>query len=308
MRTWYRVLGVAGILAVGACGDNPPPVAPPPPEEPPPPPPPPPQQVTVVLGAAGNIAKCTNSRDSATAALLEGMDRVAALGDNAFESGTLQEYNECYGPTWGRFLDRTYATLGNHDYLTPGGSGAWDYFGDRAGPRGKGFYSENVGAWHIVVLNDNDSIPFRPGSEQEQWLVADLANNNQPCTLVISHTPRYSSTNVPGNVERTSRKFLWQRLYEANAEILLHGQHHHYERMQRMNPDGAVDETRGLLQFNVGTGGEAVEDPTAIHPNSASRAAVFGILKLTLKPDGYDYQFLTIGGATFTDSGSGTCH
>lgn len=306
MRKTYRVLWAALALAVAACGDNP--TQPPPEEPPPPPPPPPPAQVTVVLGAAGNIAKCTNSRDSITASLLEGFDWVAALGDNAFDSGTLTEYTDCYGPTWGRFLDRTFATLGNHDYQTAGATGAWDYFGDRAGPRGKGFYSQDVGAWHVIVLNDNDSVPFRPGSEQETWLVADLTANTQPCTIVISHTPRFSSTNTPGQVERTSRTFLWQLLFDANAELLVHGQHHHYERMAPMDPTGTRDDARGLRQFNVGTGGEAVEDPTAIHPMSEARAAAFGILKLTLKPDGYDWEFLGIPGVTFSDSGSGSCH
>jgi hypothetical protein len=307
MRSSHRVLWTALVVALAACGDDP---TQPPPGEPPPPPeePPPPAQVTVVLGAAGNIAKCSNNRDSITASMLEGMDWVAALGDNAFESGSLQEYTDCYGPTWGRFLDRTFATLGNHDYQTADAAGAWDYLGDRAGPRGRGYYSQDIGEWHVIVLNDNDSVPFRAGSEQETWLVADLAANTKPCTIVISHTPRFASTNTPGQVEWTGREFLWQHLYDANAEILLHGQRHHYERMAPMDPSGTRDDARGLRQFNVGTGGEAVEEPTAIHPNSESRAAAFGILKLTLKPDGYDWAFLGIPGVTFSDSGSGSCH
>jgi hypothetical protein len=264
--------------------------------------------VTVVLGAAGNISKCSNDRDAATAGLLEGMDWVAALGDNVFEDGSLAEYTNCYDPTWGRFKDRTFALLGNHDYHTPGAAGAWEYFGDRAGPRDKGYYSADIGEWHVIVLNDNDSTPFRAGSEQETWLDTDLAANTKPCTIVMSHVPRFTSSNVPGSIERASRTFLWEKLFAANAEILLHGQHHHYERMVPMDPTGARDDARGLRQFNVGTGGEAVEDPTAIHPSSEVRAAAFGILKLTLRPDGYDWEFLPIPGETFTDSGSGSCH
>jgi hypothetical protein len=264
--------------------------------------------VTVVLGAAGNIAKCTNDRDAATAQLLDGVDWVAALGDNAFETGSLAEYTDCYDPTWGRFKDITFAVPGNREYQTAGASGFFDYFGDRVGPRGKGFFSQDIGEWHLIVLNDNDSVPFLPGSEQDQWLTADLAANSQPCTIVISHVPRFTSSNVAGSIERPSRQFMWQRLYDANAELLLHGQHHHYERMMPMAPDGARDDVRGLRQFNVGTGGEAVEAPTAIHPSGQARASAFGILKLTLRPDGYDWVFVGIPGETFTDSGSGSCH
>ena len=304
MRSWHRVLWTT--LALAGCGDNP--AQPPPGDPPPPPPPPPPAQVTVVLGAAGNIAKCTNDRDAATALLLDEVDFVAALGDNAFESGSLTEYINCYDPTWGRFKDFTFAVPGNREYQTPGASGFFDYFGDRVGPRGKGYFSQDIGEWHMIVLNDNDSVPFLPGSEQDQWLAADLAVNIQPCTIVISHVPRFTSSNVAGSIERPSRRFLWQRLYDANAELLLHGQHHHYERMVPMTPDGTRDDARGLRQFNVGTGGEAVEEPTAIHPSGEVRSIAYGILKLTLKPDGYDWAFVGIPGETFSDSGSGSCH
>jgi hypothetical protein len=304
MRTWHRVLSAtAALTLLTACGEN----RIIPPTEPPPVEPPPPAAVTVVLGAAGNIAKCTNDRDEATAALLDGLDWVVALGDNAFETGSLAEYTDCYGPSWGRFLDRTLPVLGNRDYQTPGATGFFDYFGDRAGPRGKGFYSMELGEWHVIVLNDTDSLPATPGSEQDQWLAADLAADSSACTLVISHVPRFTSSNVEGSLERPSRTFLWQRLYDANVEVLLHGQHHHYERMVPLNPAGERDDARGIRQFNVGTGGEAVEAPTAIHPSSETRAAAFGVLKLTLKPDGYDWTFVGIPGETFSDSGSGSC-
>jgi PKD repeat protein len=264
-----------------------------------------------VLTAAGNIATCGTDRDAATAALLDAIPGwVLVLGDNAFPDGTLRNYTECFGPTWGRHTDRTFAVLGNHDYQTGSATGAFDYFDNRAGPRDLGYFSVELGDWHVIVLNDNAPyVAFGAGSAQDQWLVADLAANTKPCILAAWHQPRFTSSNDPGAVGRVTREILWRRLYDAGADVVLNGQEHHYERMRPMAPDGSPDDARGIRQFNVGTGGESVALPTvAIHPQSEVRAAEFGVLTLTLASGGYTWEFIPVPGSTFSDSGLATCH
>jgi PKD repeat protein len=269
------------------------------------------RRTSTALTVAGNIASCGHDRDAATAALLDGIPgSIAALGDNAFPEGTARDYTQCYGPTWGRHLGRTYAVLGNHDYQTGSAAAAFDYFGDRAGPRALGYYSFELDDWHLIVLNDNAPyVEFGAGSPQDQWLAADLAANPKPCVLAMWHQPRFTSSNEPGGLGRVTRQSLWQRLYDAGAEIVLNGQEHHYERMRPMTPDGTPDDARGIRQFNVGTGGESVALPTvAIHPQSEILAAEFGVLTLTLASGGYAWEFIPVPGSTFSDSGLATCH
>lgn len=269
----------------------------------------------VTLLGAGDIAECgSNHRDEETAKLIDAElvnhpgAVVFTFGDNAYPNGRTQDYLNCYQPTWGRHKDRTYAAIGNHEYDTGNANGTWDYFGDRAGPRGKGYYSVNLGDWHIIVLNDNRNfVPFASGSEQDKWLVADLAANTKPCILAIWHQARFYSNDAASTV-RSAYKILWDRLWAAGADLLMHGHQHRYERFAPMRPDGTRDDATGIRQFIVGTGGESTSPPTVIAANSEVRAATFGIMKLTLHSNGYDWEFKPIAGQTFTDSGSGTCH
>jgi len=245
-----------------------------------------------VLVGAGNIATCGGDEDEATAKLLDGIPgTVVTLGDNAFPHGTLADYTTCYDPTWGRHKDRTQAVLGNHDYDAGNADGAFAYFGDRAGPRGLGYYSVDLGAWHVIVLNDN--IPFGPGSAQDQWLVNDLAATTGRCTLAMWHVPLFLSSNFDGYTVNDDRKPLWDRLYAAHVDVVLNGHAHHYERFAPMRPDGTRDDAAGIREINVGTGGESMDEVTtvAIHPNSEVRGFTYGVLK-----------------ETFTDSGQGSCH
>ncbi|MBI4421954.1 MAG: PKD domain-containing protein [Gemmatimonadetes bacterium] len=260
----------------------------------------------IVLGA-GNIATCGTDNDAATALVLDGQTgTVMPLGDNTLH-GTAADYASCYDPTWGRHQGRSYSVMGNHEYGPGTADPTFDYFGDRAGPRDKGYYSFDLGAWHVIVLND--MIPFGSGSEQEVWLRQDLAANTKRCTLAAWHAPRFLSSQTTGFTDRPSRKILWDDLYAAGADLVLNAQQHHYERLAPMDPAGNLDPARGIREFNVGTGGQSVELPTvAIHPNSEVRGAAFGVIKLTLRVGGYDWEFLAIGGQSFTDSGSGTCH
>ena len=260
-----------------------------------------------VLLLAGDIASCSQTRDELTAQILDTIPgTVFTLGDASYPNGTASEYTNCYGPTWGRSLSRTYEVLGNHEYNTAGALPTYDYFGDRAGPRGKGFYSVNIGDWHVVVINDN--ISMSSGSEQDKWLVADLAANTRSCTLALWHQPRYRSSN-DGSGERTSRKILWDRLYAAGAEIVMSGHQHFYERFAPMDNLGNLNDATGIREFIVGTGGESTSLPTTtIAKNSEVRSDAFGVMKLTLLPGSFEWKFIPMKGYTFSDTGTGTCH
>jgi PKD repeat protein len=268
---------------------------------------------TVTFVGAGNIATCGTNNDEATAKLLDAIPgTVFTVGDNAFPNGTDSDYVNCYAPAWGRHKARTYATLGNHEYQNRGDQGnaqaSFDYFGDRVGPRDLGYYSYNLGAWHIIVLNDKGSSGIDPASPQGRWLAADLAANTTRCTIAMWHVPLFLSSNIPGWTVNPDHKSIWDALYAAGVDIVINGQQHNYERFAPMNPDGAVDAGRGIREFNVGTGGESVDVFSVVHPNSEVRAATFGVLKLSLRADSYSWEFVPIAGATFSDSGSGSCH
>ncbi|HKA57577.1 MAG TPA: invasin domain 3-containing protein [Gemmatimonadales bacterium] len=265
-----------------------------------------------VLVGAGDIAACTNNHDSLTANIIDGIPgTVFTAGDNAYPNGRAVDYQNCYEPTWGRFKARTYATLGNHEYDSSATADpTFDYFGTRAGPRGLGYYSFELGAWHIVVLNDNGQfVQFRSGSAQDQWLIADLAAHPNLCTLVIWHQPfRFSNKSLTGATSDPARKIFWDRLYAAGVDVAVNGHQHQYERFLPMNPDGVLDPERGIRSFIVGSGGESAFQPVLIAPNSAVQSGNFGVMKFTLKDGGYDWQFIPIAGQTFTDAGSASCH
>jgi hypothetical protein len=262
---------------------------------------------------AGNIATCGTTNDEATAAILDTVPgTVFTLGDNAFPDGTVEAYTGCYDPSWGRHKSRTYASLGNHEYRSGNANPSFDYFGNRAGPRDLGYYSVELGNWHIVVLNVNDvtvneATPFE-GSAQDLWLQADLAQNSKRCTLAISHNPRFFSSNTMGWTSNAYVTAVWRRLYDAGVDVVLSGQQHDYERFAPMTPTGVVDDASGLREFNVGTGGESTEPMIAIADHSAARSDAFGVLKLTLDAGTYAWEFVPVVPGQFSDSGSGTCH
>lgn len=261
----------------------------------------------MIFAGAGNIATCNSNHDEETAKLLDGMTGyVFTTGDNAFNGGSASDYANCYGPTWGRHRARTIPALGNHDYDAGNANGATGYFGSRL-PNGAQWYSTDINGWHVVVLNDH--LPFTAGSAQEQWLRADLAAHPSQCTLAIWHQPMFFSSKTAGWTSRSEFRPLWNALDAAGADLVLNGHSYHYERMAPMRPDGTRDDARGIREFNVGTGGYAVQLPSAaVHPNSEARAGVYGVLKLTLYPDRYDWQFVPVAGQSYTDAGSTPCH
>jgi hypothetical protein len=270
----------------------------------------------VVVGA-GDIASCQSTGDEATAKLVDDMPNatVLTLGDHAFEDGTKGEFAECYEPSWGRFEDRTMPTVGNHDYQTPGASGYFGYFGPAAGDPDKGYYSYDLGDWHVVSLNSmcgNAASEFRqpggcgPDSPMVSWLEQDLASNPKACTLATFHHPLFNSGNL-GNHPNT--KPIWDALYAAGADVVLNAHQHAYERFAPQTPEGEADPARGIREFIVGTGGASHEPFGTIQPNSRVRdAGTYGVIRLTLHPDGYGWRFAPVAGEAFTDSGADECH
>jgi hypothetical protein len=247
---------------------------------------------------------CGTPEVAATAALLDGIPgTVFTAGDNAYPNGTVHDFAACYEPTWGRHKQRTRPAPGNHEYNTPNGAGYYQYFGDSAGPAGRGYYSFREGAWLIVSLNSN--IPAGPGSPQAEWLKATLAENQTPCTAAIWHHPLFTSGK---NGENPAMRELWRILHDAGAEIVIASHDHMYERFAPQDADGRRDPMRGVRGFTVGTGGAHIYDVRALNPNSEAIGRVHGVLKLTLKATSYDWQFIPIPGARFSDAGSGECH
>jgi acid phosphatase type 7 len=267
----------------------------------------PPPSGSNVLLAAGDISSCSSSGDAATAALLDGLaGTVLTLGDNVYDDGTAGQFTNCYEPTWGRHKSRTRPSPGNHDYHTSGASAYYAYFGASAGPAGQGYYSFDLGDWHIISLNSN--VSMSAGSAQERWLRADLAASTKACTLAYWHHPRFSSGTRHGNASNTQP--LWQALYDYGADVVLAGHEHNYERFGPQRPDGTADAARGLREFVAGTGGIGhYDDLGTPKPNSERfNGTTFGILKLTLGATSYSWQFIPVAGQAFTDSGTGSCH
>ncbi|MEU4552434.1 CBM96 family carbohydrate-binding protein [Micromonospora violae] len=265
---------------------------------------PPPSGDPVLVGA-GDIAD-SGSGDSATATLLDTIaGTVFTTGDNVYDSGTASQFTNYYEPTWGRHKSRTRPSPGNHDYNTSGATGYYNYFGTSAGPSGRGYYSFDLGNWHVVSLNSN--ISMSAGSTQEQWLRADLAASSKPCTLAYWHHPLFTSSS--NHAPSTSTRPLYQALYDYNADVVVWGHNHVYERFAPMNPSGGADSSRGLRSFVAGMGGAGHYSFGTIQPNSEARnSSAWGVLKFTLHSGSYDWQFVPVAGQTYSDSGTGTCH
>jgi 3',5'-cyclic AMP phosphodiesterase CpdA len=267
------------------------------------------------LVAAGDVA-CgpdieetdRQCRQEATAELVEGLepDAVLVLGDTAYESVTAEALKN-YDASWGRFLDRTHAVVGNHEYYGDGPEAYWDYFGDRAGERGAGWYSFDVGSWHVAVLNSEcEEVDCGADGDQGRWLADDLAASSARCTLAAFHRPRFSSGEEYGDDESVSP--LWQVLQDAGVDVVLNGHEHSYERFAPQRDSGRATAEEGMAEFVVGTGGRDLRGFGEPKPNSEVRwNDSFGVLALTLRPDGYDWRFHGPPGTPDVDAGSAPC-
>ena len=301
-RLGAAILVVACVQCGGTAptqpsGTTPPVVIPP---DPGPPLPPPPAATQIFVGA-GDISMC-DANAEATAKLLDGIGgTVFALGDQAYFSGTADEYRRCYDPTWGRHKSRTRPVPGNHEYLTPAAAPYYAYFGAAAGPPGLGYYSFDLGSWHAVALNSN--IDARAASAQGAWLRSDLAANKPRCVIAYWHHPLFTSGPDGPSAEMQD---VWRMLYDAGADVVLNAHEHLYERFAPQDPNGLADVTRGIREFIAGTGGALLYQPGPARPNSERRISTFGVLKLTLQAEGYQWEFIPVSGAG--DVGTGTCH
>ena len=254
----------------------------------------------VIFVGAGDISTCANDNDELTAQLLDTIPgTVFTTGDDVYNEGSFDQFINCYEPTWGRHKARTNPVPGNHEYLTSGAAGYFQYFNNI--PE---YYVYSLGSWRIYALNSE--IDVSANSPQITWLQADLAANPSQCVLAYWHSPRWSSGSTHGS--SLAMQTLWQILFEAGAELVITGHEHNYERFAEMNATGAPF-SPGLRQIVIGTGGKSHYEFGTILPTSQVRnSSAFGVLKLTLRTTGYDWQFVPVAGSTFTDSGSTSCH
>ncbi len=269
-----------------------------------------------VIAAAGDIACPPGANPSegscqqgATSDLLVERDEwtVLTLGDNQYEGGELQDYQLSYAASWGRVKAITRPAPGNHDYHVPGAAGYYAYFGPLAGHPDQGYYSFDIGSWHLIALNSNcDAVGgCNAGSPQVEWLATDLAATTSTCTLAYWHHPRFSSGEHGNN---DSYDAFWDTLFDAGADIVLNGHDHTYERFAPQDPDQRAD-PNGIREFVVGTGGKSHYGFPTSEPNSQARNSnTFGVLELTLHDSSYDWSFVPVAGSNFTDSGSDLCH
>ena len=256
-----------------------------------------------VLLAAGDIAMCTHGATE-TARLLDKLQGdIIVVGDAAYPSERdPNPYLTCYDSTWGRHKKRTHPTPGNHDVEVIGMY--FDYFGAAAGARPGGYYSFDVGRWHVLALNSN--IEMGPRSPQGRWAAADLAAHRTECTLAYMHHPRFSSG--PHQLNRLVLP-MWRLLDSAGVDVVVSGHDHIYERFAPMGASGTRDDRKGVRLFIAGTGGAYRYEMKKVAPNSEARSSdAHGILELKLTPGKYTWRFVPTALSDFTDSGSGTCH
>jgi acid phosphatase type 7 len=285
------LLAAAGVVAGLLTQDTPPPAG---------------AAEQAVLIAAGNIGDCASDGDEATASLVEQTTGVvASLGDTAYPTGSAANFADCFDPTWGRFRDRIHPVPGNHDYATGTADPYFAYFGEAAGSPDEGYYSYDVGSWHVVALNSVcDVVDCAEDSDQLRWLERDLQAAPSNCLLAYWHHPRFSSGSIGSDPRMQAA---WKILIDAGAEVVISGHAHHYERFALQDERGTPRED-GIRQFVVGTGG------TVLHPvgspllnSEAIVAERHGVLRLDLGETGYAWEFLAVGEQGPLDAGSAQC-
>ncbi len=256
-----------------------------------------------VFVGAGDVDGCGRLEPEATAKLLDRIPgTVFVAGDATYPSGTMETYTNCYGPTWGRHLWRTFAVPGNHDYQSDGGASFFAYFGSAAGPAGLGYYTHTLGSWDVFMLNSN--LPAQAGTPQYEWLRARLLESRASCAVAVWHHPLFSSGQ---NGNNAFMRDVFNLMFQYGVDIVVNGDDHLYERFAPQDANGRAN-ARGIRQFIAGTGGYALYDRGRTQANSeVFENKTYGVLKLTLKSGSYDWEFVPIDGQTFRDSGSGSC-
>lgn len=258
-------------------------------------------QPAVIL-AAGDIAGCPDwYKDEVTARMLADMPgTILPLGDLVYQDGTRFQFRNCYDPSWGRLLSRSRPAPGNHEYRTDEAGPYYEYFGERAGPAGKGYYTYTLGSWRIYSLNSERNI-----AAQTTWLRKQLSDNPSKCVLAYWHKPLYTSGPV---VPTPEVRPLFNELWKARAEVVLNGHNHSYERFDPQDADGNY-RAQGVRQFVIGTGGAQLEPPTGPRAKNSRllHVAGWGVLQMTLRTDGYSWKFVPVPGSPNAESGSAKC-
>lgn len=261
------------------------------------------------FGGSGDATHCAQGR---TAALLDPATAVLALGDNQYNTGSFSQYQTVFNPSWGRFKSKMWAVPGNHEYGTKNAGGYFQYFGSKVGTAGQGWYSFNIGQWHVIALNSEcDFLPAgtcAAGGPEDRFIKADLAANPRKCTMAIWHQPPYSSGSAPvKNAE--AMKPLWKTLYNGGADLVLTGHKHFYERFAPLDANGQpTDAAHGMREFIIGTGGEdQAATPVAITGSERRKGRIFGVLRLALHASSYDARYVPEAGQTFSDVTTTSC-
>jgi len=277
-----------------------------------------------IVAAAGDIACEPSDSDfdggdpnqcqaRATAELLAKADAVIPLGDLQYPDGALESYAKGYDPTWGAFADESYPAPGNHDYHVAGAEGYFDYWTSKdrpTGPGRSGYYSWDLGSWHLIALNSNcDFVPCDDGSPQNDFLEHDLANTTQRCILAYWHHPLFNSGETHGASMPSGAKAFWEDLIAAGADIVVNGHEHNYQRYGKQDATGQTT-SDGIREFVVGTGGKShyglleEKDPNYETGNTTE----FGVLLLHLANDSYSWEFVAVSGAVLDAGGPVLCN
>ena len=277
-----------------------------------------------VVAAAGDIA-CdpsdsdfggedpTQCQERATTDLLVEADAVIPLGDLQYPDGALDSYDQGYDPTWGKFADETYPAPGNHDYHVAGAEGYFDYWASKdrpIGPSRSGYYSWDLGSWHLIALNSNcDEVACDEGSPQNDFLEQDLASTTQRCILAYWHHPLFNSGEQHGDSTPSGAEAFWQDLSAAGADVVLNGHEHNYQRYGKQDLQGQAT-SDGIREFVVGTGGKShyglLDEKDANY--ETGNATDFGVLLLYLGDDSYSWSFMAVSGAVLDAGGPVACN
>jgi 3',5'-cyclic AMP phosphodiesterase CpdA len=257
--------------------------------------------LTVSVIGVGDIGMCGRAEVAQTARLVAGLEGdVLLAGDIAYHQGTAINFRDCFNPSWGQFRERWHPVPGNHEYESPGAAPYFAYFGEAAGD-GAGYYSFTAGDWQILMLNSN--IPATRGSNQWEFVRAQLEAQRTPCTMAVWHHPLFTSG---PNGPNPNMRDMWALLETGRVEVILNGHDHLYERFARQTSNGTADPVNGIRQFTAGTGGAELYNFVRAAPNSEERIMKFGVIRFTLRPAQVDWEFLAIDG-TVADRGLDTC-
>jgi len=263
---------------------------------------PPQTGLTVSLIGVGDIGMCGRAEVAQTARLVAGLQGdVILAGDIAYFQGSAANFRDCFEPSWGQFRSRWHPVPGNHEYESPAAAPYFAYFGEAAGPAGRGYYSFMAGDWLILMLDSN--IPATRGSPQWEFVRAELARQTTPCTMAVWHHPLFSSG---PNSNSPQMRDVWALLEGSRAEVVLSGHDHLYERFARQMSDGRADPVNGIRQFIAGTGGAELYRFVRVAPNSEERIMKSGVIRFTLRPAQVDWEFHATDG-TIGDRGLDTC-